>query len=79
MTPTFYQGLMLSLSSEQKTQIRTTDKSYVNFSILVFNAGHVVQIELSDTLKEIPEEEWNGYDVSLDTRDVVELLDRMNL
>jgi len=51
----------------------------VNFSILVFNAGHVVQIELSDTLKEIPEEEWNGYDVSLDTRDVVELLDRMNL
>lgn len=73
---TFLEGLMLSLSSEQKAEIQATDKEFVNFRISVFNAGVVVRTEVSDTPMEIGQDTWNGYDCSLYTSDVRELMDK---
>lgn len=76
---TFTEGVMRSLTTEQKDEIRRSDKEYVNFIISVFNAGAVIRIEVSNSLREIPEDEWNGYDFTLPTTDANFLLDKYGL
>lgn len=73
---TFFEGLMLSLSQEQKDTIRNSDAPYINFYISVFNAGVVVNIEPTETPME---ESVNGYDVTLSTDDVLLLLEKYHL
>ena len=78
-TCTFIEGVMRSLTPSQKAQIRSSNNEYVNFEISVFNAGAVIRTEMSDSPREIPEDEWNGYDFALPTTDVIELLDKHSL
>lgn len=78
-TITFVEGVMRSLTTEQKSEIRSSSNEYVNFIISVFNAGAVIRTEMSDSPREIPEDEWNGYDFALPTTDVIELLDKHSL
>lgn len=78
-TITFFEGVMRSLTKDQKDEIRSTDKEYVDFNISVSNAGAVIRTEMTDHLREIPEDEWNGYDFTSSTAEVVRFLDRNDL
>ena len=76
---TFVEGVMRSLTTCQKNEIRSSNNEYVNFIISAFNAGVVIRTEMSDSSREIPEDEWNDYDFALPTTDVIELLDKHSL
>ena len=78
-TITFIEGVMRSLTTDQKNEIRSSSNEYVNFIISVSNASAVIRTEMSDSPREIPEDEWNGYDFALPTTDVIELLDKYSL
>ena len=78
-TITFVEGVMRSLTTDQKNEIRSSSNEYVNFIISVFNVGTIIRTEMGDSPREIPEDEWNGYDFTLPTTDVIELLDKYSL
>lgn len=78
-TITFIEGVMRSLTIDQKNKIRNSNNEYVNFIISVFNTGAVIHTVLSDSPREIPEDAWNGYDFALPTMDVIELLNKYGL
>lgn len=78
-TITFVEGVMRSLTTDQKNEIRSSSNEYVNFIISVYNAGAVIRTEVSDSPRRISEDEWNGYDFVLPTTDVVEFLDKHSL
>ena len=77
-TITFIEGVMRSLTTDQKNEIRSSSNEYVNFIISVYNAGAVIRTEMSDSPRRISEDEWNGYDL-LPTTDVIEFLDKHSL
>lgn len=78
-TVTFAEGVMRSLTTDQKNEIRHSNKGYVNFIISISNTDAVIRTELSDLPREIPGDEWNGYDFALRVTDVNLLLDRYGL
>ena len=79
----YFEGLMRSLTNEQKAQIRAHyeayDADYVTFHISVFNAGSVVTITFADDPEEFDPETRNGYDVNISISDTITLLDRYGL
>ena len=79
----FFEGLIRSLTPDQKAQIRehynAADAKYITFHISVFNAGSVVTITFTDDPEEFDPETWNGYDVNISTSDTVTLLDKYGL
>lgn len=77
----YFEGLMRSLSAEQRSEIRKNlyDYEYVTFHISVFNAGSVVRISFTNDPEEFDPETWNGYDVNITVSDTVTLLDRYHL
>ena len=42
-TINFIEGVMRSLTTDQKSEIRSSNNDYVNFIISVFNAGAVIR------------------------------------
>lgn len=78
-TITFIEGVMRSLTTDQKNEIRSSSNEYVNFIISVYNAGAVIRTEVSDSPRRISDDEWNGYDFVLPTTDVIEFLDKHSL
>lgn len=70
---------MRSLSAEQRSKIRHSDKEYVTFHISVFNAGSVVTLSFANDPEEFDPETWNGYDFNTYISEVVTLLDRYHL
>ena len=84
MTKEYLEGLMRSLSEEQIKDIQRhveegdcTD--YISFKVSVFNAGATVRITFTPDPEYIPLDDWNGYDVTLPTEDVVSLLMRLGI
>ena len=52
-------------------ELMNSDKEYVIFRFHVFNAGHYITTEYTDEYNNPSEsDEWNGYDVLLETRKV---------
>ena len=51
-----------------------SDKEYVIFRFHIFNAGHYITTEYTDEYNNPSEsDEWNGYDVLLETSDVIDM------
>lgn len=77
----YFEGLMRSLSPEQRHEIRKNLYlyEYATFHVSVFNAGHVVTITFADEPEEFDPETWNGYDVNISVDDAVTLLNRYDL
>ncbi len=79
----YIEGLMRSLTSDQKAQIRehynAADAEYARFRVSVFNAGVAIYLTFGDEPMELDPETWNGYDCNMTVEGATELLDRYNL
>ena len=55
-------------------ELMNSDKEYVIFRFHIFNAGHYITTEYTDECNNPSEsDEWNGYDVLLETSDVIDM------
>ena len=83
MTPSFFEGLMRSLSQDQINEISNhfinNDAEYVTFRVTVCNAGTATSVEFSKEPEVFDPETWNGYDVSVPINDVIDLLEKYNI
>lgn len=55
-------------------ELLNSDKDYVIFSFYIFNAGYYIATEYTNEYNNPSEsDEWNGYDVLLETSDVIDM------
>ena len=55
-------------------ELLNSDKEYVIFRFHMFNTGHYSTTEYTDECNNPSEsDEWNGYDVLLETSDVIDM------
>lgn len=71
----YVEAVLRELTDEQKNSIIETDKEYVVFRISVFNAGAIIELEFTNDMPMLSDEDYNDF--ILESRDAVNCLNQL--
>lgn len=71
----YVEAVLRELTDEQKNSIIETDKEYVVFRISVFNAGANIELEFTNDMPMLSDEDYNDF--ILESRDAVNCLNQL--